>query len=290
MQNRASRFSRIAVLAALLAVHLATSLPSVAAQADQVLVGASGMEGIDLQTWATGDLPEPIEAGQRLRLSRLHFDPCTGISLHNTGGSVLLYAESTGVRYAFQGGESFPNTPLRQGESVLAGPVDYLTIINPESDPAISVDLLVLSQTGGDDFVEVPMLENLPFPEDSACNGINPDGLVTPTILGEGVAAEGGETLYLGSAVFQPGATTEGWDLIAEGSSFNLLMLTGGMSVAGPNSGRAAWIGPGMVNSSSYNEGPIPSFPFVNDGQTPILGLAFGTVTGPGAVWLPQES
>jgi hypothetical protein len=246
------------------------------------------MEGIDLQTWATGDLQEPIGAGQRLRISRLHFDPCTGITLHNTGGSVLVYAESTGVRYVFQGGESFPNTPLRQGESVLAGPIDYLSIINPESDPAISVDLLVLSVTQGDDFVEVPMAESLPFPEDSFCDGINPDGLVTPTILGEGVAAEGGETLYLGSAVFQPGATTEGWELINEGSAFNLLILSGGMSVAGPNSGRAAWIGPGMVNSTYYNEGPVASFPFVNSGETPILGLVFGTVAGPGAVWLPS--
>jgi hypothetical protein len=66
-----------------------------------------------------------------------------------------------------------------------------------------------------------------------------------------------------------------------------VLLLAGGMSVAGPNSGRAAWIGPGGVNSSYFFEGPIPSFPFVNDRNTPIMGLVFGTVAGPGAVWLP---
>jgi hypothetical protein len=153
--------------------------------------------------------------------------------------------------------------------------------------PAYSVDLLLLSVTEDDSFVDVPMIENFTFPEDSGCDGINEDGDVTPTILGEGIAAEGGETLYIGSALFQPGATTEGWDLINEGSSFNLLMLAGGMSVAGPSSGRAAWIGPGGVNSTSYFEGPIPSVPFVNDGSTPIIGLVFGTVNGPGAVWLP---
>lgn len=269
------------------------TLPA-AAQSEQVLVGASGMEGIGLDTWATGDIDpwdsgfiDPIEKGQRLRLSRLHFDPCTGIVLHNTGGSVLLYAESTGVRYVFQGGESYPNTPLNQGDSVTAGPFDYLTIINPISDPAISVDLLVLSVVTADSFVDVPMIKTFTFPEDSSCDGINADGAVTPTILGEGIAAAGGETLYIGSVVFQPDATTEGWDLINEGGSFNVLILAGGMSVAGPNSGRAAWIGPGGVNSTYYNEGPIPSLPFVNDGTTPVIGLVFGTVTGPGAVWLP---
>ena len=75
--------------------------------------------------------------------------------------------------------------------------------------------------------------------------------------------------------------------MINEGSSFNLLMLAGGMGLAGPNSGRGAWIGPGEVNSSYYFEGPILSFPFINGGSTPIMGLVFGTVTGPGAVWLP---
>ena len=81
-----------------------------------------------------------------------------------------------------------------------------LTIINPNVDPAYSVDLLLLSVTEDDSFVDVPMLRSLPFPEDSGCGGINENGAVTPTILGEGVAAEGGETLYLGSAVLQPGA------------------------------------------------------------------------------------
>ena len=279
---------RTSILSTVVAVLvLLTNVLPVAAQAEQVLVGASGMEGIDLQTWATGDLRDPIEDGQRLRLSRLHFDACTGVVLHNNGGSVLIYAESTGVRYVFQGGESYPNTPLHQGESVIAGPVDYLTIINPNADPAYSVDLLLLSVTEDDSFVDVPMIENFTFPEDSGCDGINESGEVTPTILGEGNAAEGGETLYLGSAVLQPGATTAGWGLTNEGSSFNLLLLAGGMSVAGPNSGRAAWIGPGGVNSSYFFEGPIPSVPFVNDGNTPIMGLVFGTVTGPGAVWLP---
>ena len=280
------RTTTLSILVAILT--FATNLLPAAAQADQILVGASGMSGIDLQTWATGDLREPIEEGQRLRLSRLHFGPCTGVVMHNTSGEpFLLYAESTGVRYVFQGGESYPNTPLHQGESVIAGQFDYLTIINPNVDPAYSVDLLVLSITEGDSFVDVPMMENFTFPKDSGCDGINENGEVTPTILGEGVAAGGGETLYLGSAVFQPGATTEGWDLINEGSAFNLLILSGGMSVAGPNSGRAAWIGPAQVNSTEFNEGPIPSFPFENNGTTPILGLVFGTVTGPGAVWLP---
>src|SRR5690242_2229247 len=97
---------RTTILSTLVAfLTLAANLLPAAAQTDQLLVGASGMSGIDLQTWATGDLREPIEEGQRLRLSRLHFDPCTGIVLHNTNGEpVLLYAESTGVRYAFQGG------------------------------------------------------------------------------------------------------------------------------------------------------------------------------------------
>ena len=279
------RFALMLSLAA--ALTLATGILPAAAQADQVIVGASGMSGIDLETWATGDLRQPIEESQRLRLSRLHFDPCTGIVLHNTGGSVLLYAESTGVRYVFQGGESYPNTSLLQGESVLAGPVDFLTIINPESDPAIAVDLLVLSVTEGDSYFDVPIIEHFTFPEDSACDGVNENGEVRPTILGEGIAAEGGERLYIGSAVFLPGATTEGWGLINEGSAFNLLILGGSMSVAGPNSGRAAWIGPGEVNRTHYNEGPIPSFPFVNDGTTPVFGFVFGTVTGPGAVWLP---
>lgn len=281
-------FRQTALTSLLIAVlTLAINLLPATAQTDQVLIGASGMSGIDLETWATGSI-EPIDEVQRLRLSRLHFDACTGIVLHNTGGSALLYAESTGVRYVFQGGESYPDVPLRQGESVMAGPVDYLTIINPVSDPAISVDLLVLSVVTGNSFVEVPMLdENFPFPEDSGCAGMNPDGAVTPTILAEGIAAEGGETLYLGSAVFLPGSTTDGWDLINEGSSFNMLILAGGMSVAGPNSGRAAWIGPGGVNSTYYNEGPIPSFPFINDSPTTVLGLVFGTVTGPGAVWQP---
>ena len=230
---------------------LAANLLPAAAQTDQILVGASGMSGIDLHTWATGDLPEPIEEGQRLRLSRLHFDPCTGIVLHNTSGEpVLIYAESTGVRYVFQGGESYPNTPCAKRSRSSPGRFDYLTIINRMLTRRYSVDLLVLSVTEGDSFVDVPMMERFTFPKDSGCDGINADGEVTPTILGEGVAAGGGETLYLGSAVFQPGATTEGWDLINEGSAFNLLILTGGMSVAGPNSGRAAWIGPGQVNST----------------------------------------
>jgi hypothetical protein len=283
--NALHRTSIVSTVVAVLAL-LATVLP-VAAQAEQVLVGASGTRGIDLQTWATGDLRDPIEEGQRLRLSRLHFDPCTGVVLHNNGGSVLIYAESTGVRYVFQGGESYPNISLNQGESVIAGPVDYLPIINPNVDPSYSVDLLVLSVTEDDSFVDVPMIETFTFPEDSGCDGINENGKVSPTILGEGVAAEGGETLYLGSAVFQPGATTAGWGLINEGSSFNMLLLAGGMSVAGPNSGRAVWIGPGGVNSSYSFDGPIPSFPFVNDGNVPIIGLVFGTVAGPGAVWLP---
>ena len=282
-----SNVHRTTLLSALVAIlTLMANLLPAAAQADQVLVGTSGMSGIDLQTWATGDLREPIQEGQRLRLSRLHFDPCTAIALHNTGGSALIYAESSDISYAFQGGETIPDTPLKQGESITIGPRDFLTILNGNVDGAYSVDLLVLSVVTGDSFVEVPVLHNILIPEDSPCDGINQDGEVTPTILGEGIAAVGGETLYLGSAVFQPGATTERWDLINEGSAFNLLILSGGMSVAGPNSGRAAWIGPGQVNSSSYNEGPIPSFPFVNDGTTPILGLAFGTVTGPGAVWL----
>jgi hypothetical protein len=145
----------------------------VEAQAEKVLVGASGMQGIDLQTWATGDLQQPIEEGQRLRLSRLHFDSCTGVVLHNNGGSVLIYAESTGVRYVFQGGESYPNTPLHQGESVIAGPADYLTIINPNVDPAYSVDLLLLSETEDDSFDDVTMIENLSFTEDIAFDGYN---------------------------------------------------------------------------------------------------------------------
>jgi hypothetical protein len=265
---------------------LAIPAPSAFAQPEEVLVGASGMTGIDLRTWASGDVL-PIEQGQGLRLSRLHFDPCTGITLHNTGGSVLIYAESTGVRYVFQGGESYPNTPLRQGDSVTAGPADFLTIINPQSDPAIAVDLLLLSVTEGDSYVEVPMIGQFTFPDDSSCGGVNPAGGVTPTILAEGIAAVGGARLYIGSAVFLPGATTLGWDLINPGSSFNLLILAGGMGIAGQTSGRAAWIGPGRLNSSVSGEGQIARQPFTNDGPIPVLGLAFGTVIGPGAVWLP---
>ena len=196
---------------------LSTGALPAAAQTDQVLVGASGMQGIDLQTWATGDVDpwdsgfiEPIEEGQRLRLSRLHFDPCTGIVLHNTGGSVLLYAESSDVDYFFQGGEGSPFTTLHQGDSVAAGPVDYLTIVNGMVDSAYSVDLLVLSVVTGDSFVEVPVLDRVDFPDDSGCNGVNPNGEVRPTILGEGIAADGGETLYLGSAVFLPDSYNRG--------------------------------------------------------------------------------
>jgi hypothetical protein len=295
MTNARRHRCRTALAVALISMlALSTGPLPAAAQTDQVLVGASGMQGIDLQTWATGDVDpwhtefiDPIGEGQRLRLSRLHFDPCTGIVLHNTGGSVLLYAESSDVDYFFQGGEGSPFTTLHQGDSVAAGPVDYLTIVNGMVDSAYSVDLLVLSVVTGDSFVEVPILDRVDFPEESGCNGVNPDGEVTPKILGEGIAAEGGETLYLGSAVLLPDSTTEGWDLINEGNSFNLLILAGGMSVAGPNSGRAAWIGPGGVNSTYYNEGPIPDFPFVNNGTSPVIGLVFGTVTGPGAVWLP---
>src|SRR5688572_18115148 len=82
---------RTAIALALIpALALSTGVLPAAAQSGQVLVGASSIEGIGFDTWATGDV-DPIEVGQRLRLSRLHFDPCTGIVLHNTGGSVLLY-------------------------------------------------------------------------------------------------------------------------------------------------------------------------------------------------------
>ncbi|MDQ2683846.1 MAG: hypothetical protein M3Y37_10005 [Chloroflexota bacterium] len=260
--------------------------PSVAAaQADQVLVGASGILGVQFDTWAVGEIEE-IEEGQALRLSRLHFDPCTGVVLHNTGASTLIYAESHGVQYAYQGGESYPRDVLAQGEWITAAPLDYLTIINPMVDPAYSVDLLILSVTEEDSFVEVPAIENFEFPGESGCDGINEDGEVIPTILAEGIAGEDAEELYLGSVVFNPGTTTEGWDILDEGTTFNMLILAGAMGTAGPNSGRGAWIGAGGVISSYFNEGPIVTIPFVNDGETPVMGLVFGTLDG-SAVWLP---
>ncbi|MBL7590274.1 hypothetical protein, partial [Escherichia coli] len=81
--------------------------------------------------------------------------------------------------------------------------------------------LLILSVVEEDSFVEVPMLDRFEFREGSSCDQLNDNGLVTPTILGEGFAAEGGVSLYIGSAIFLPGSSTEGWDLINEGSSFN---------------------------------------------------------------------
>ncbi|HQY30948.1 MAG TPA: hypothetical protein PK691_06665, partial [Thermomicrobiales bacterium] len=208
-------------LLSLLFVCLSLSQLPVAA-ADQVLVGASGMKGIQLDTWASGEIPA-IAEGQALRLSRLHFDSCTGVVLHNNGGATLIYAESSSVRYAYQGGESYPNTELAQGQAIIAQPGDFLTIINPMVDPAFSVDLLILSVTEGDSSVDVPMIPQFEFPDDSACNGINAKGLVTPTILGDGHASESGDTLYLGSAFFFPGSTTAGWGLINPGSSFNMV-------------------------------------------------------------------
>jgi hypothetical protein len=258
------------------------------ANVENVLVGASGMLGIQLDTWAAGEI-SPIAQGQQLRLSRLHFEPCTGIVLHNNGGSVLIYSESAGVKYVFQGGESYPDTPLDQSESVTADKSDYLTIVNDNPDPAYSSDLLVLSVTEDDSFVDVPMIEQFEFRPDSGCDGINANSLVTPTVLAEGIASETGDMLYLGSAIFQPGATTEGWGLINPGSSFNLVLSAGGMDTAGPNSGRAAFVGPGGVLHDEYlgEDAVIPSLPFVNNSQTPIFGFVFGTVKSPGSVWLP---
>jgi hypothetical protein len=275
---------------ACLAVAALVLLPSsqAVAKADQVLVGASGIKGIQFDTFATGHI-DAIEEGQGLRLSRLHFDPCTGIVLHNTGGGVLVYAESTGVSYAFQGGESSPTTALGQGESIIGRTRDFITIVNDTIDAAYSVDLLILSVTEDESFVDVPMITGNPFSKGQQCDEINADGKVTPTILGEGVAAEGGTNLYIGSAFFFPDSTTDGWGLISEGSAFNFLVLTGGISTAAPNSGRAAWIGPGGVIHDSYIVGgQIESIPFANASEQPVFGLAFGTVAENTAVFMPE--
>lgn len=259
---------------------------SAQARVQNILVGASGIKGVSLETFATGAI-DPITKGQNLRLSRLHFDPCTGITLHNTGGSVLIYGESSSVAYAYQGGESTPDQPLEQGDSIIAGPSDFLTIVNPMIDPAYSVDLLLLSVTDDDSFVDVPVLDKVQFGNDASCDEVNKKGTVTPTILAEGNAGVSGSILYIGSAFFYPDATTENWGIVDEGTTFNLLLLAGGMSTAGPNSGRAAWIGPGGVLKDFYNEGPIESFPFVNTGPSPVFGLVFGTVMPNSAVFLP---
>jgi len=277
--------SLIVLIVALVASGLALASPA-AAKVDNVLVGASGIQGVSLETFATGAI-DPIAKGQDLRLSRLHFDPCTAITLHNTGGAVLIYAESSGVAYAYQGGESTPDQPLDQGDSIVAGAHDFLTIVNPMIDPAYSVDLLLLSVTEDDSFVDVPVLEAVTFGKDAACDEVNEKGTVTPTILAEGNAGVSGSILYIGSAFFYPEATTENWDIIDQGTTFNLLLLAGGMGAAGPNSGRAAWIGPGGVLHDSYNEGPIGTFPFVNTGPSPVFGLVFGTVMPNSAVFLP---
>jgi hypothetical protein len=262
----------------MISAHIAS--PSAFAAGETILF-ATAPEGISASVWATEEIDELSESTS-LGLEQIAIDLCSATSFAGSNaGPVLVFAES--FTFAVTIGDDV--TMLQQGESTLIPSGQDFRISNGMVDGAFRASALLLYPL--DDEREPldreVMTEGTAFTEwgeESFCEVIESE--METTLFVTGSAKAGATQLYIGSVLWEGGATTEGHAIVDTAASFNVVILSGGMGNGGLGTGRATYVGPHqevVMNDSEATDFPGMSGPFSNPGTAPVYALVFGSST-----------
>ena len=239
---------------------------------------------------------DPLGEGMVLGLERLALDACSAVALDGAAGPALIVAESSVVDVTTVYRGAVVHTILTQGESTMMPAGQGFRLSNGAGDPAYRVTALLLYASDNADapMGRVELQPGEPFAEwaeGSQCDLIQ--GGTATTLFVWGGVATGATRLWLGSATWAPGATTEGWAIPDRTATFNAVLLAGGMANAGAGSGRAFHAGPyrpelgpwqAMTDYADDGSGVMHA-PYANDGQAPVVALIFGAGSGEAPIY-----
>jgi hypothetical protein len=251
---------------------------------DTVVIADPMPEGATLTVSAAGEI-DPSSDFRLLMLEGLFISNCTAGEISHEYGPILVFAESYEVTVRFTAGGQKVDRLLPQGESVVVPADTPFTLINSMVDSAYPAEVILLigtkanpaSATKAPFEPVVTLAASLDrWPEKSSCQSISTSAKLQPTFKVSGAAGTAASRLYLGIGIWEPGATTKGYEITDEASSLNLMILTGGMDNAGLGTGRAFHAGPRQVLTDAYDE-LLSHEPFANSGAAPVVGLIFGT-------------
>lgn len=284
-------------MTALLSIALLVTLspgPGVSANG-AVAIFDQNPEGVSAEVWASGAI-DPLGEGMVLGLERMALDACSAVALDGAAGPALIVAESSAVEVTTVMRGAVVHTTLAQGQSTVMPAGQGFRLSNGASDPAFTATALILYAT---DNADQPMGRVQPqsgeayveWADGSACDTIQ--GATTVSMFVWGGAAAGATQLWVGSAAWAPGATTEGWAITDRTATFDAVLLSGGMDNAGAGTGRAFHagpyrpeLGPWQAMSDFAVAEPVGMHaPFANTGLAPVTALVFGTASRQGPVY-----
>jgi len=276
---------RTIVVATVIMITALGATANARAQTETVIF-ESTPEGITAQVWATAEI-DPLTESSSIGFEQIAIGSCSATEFDGSeAGPVLVFAESYTLSVAIVGGSSSAEvTTLLQGESMTVPAGEDFRISNGMSDRAFSASAMLLYQIGEDD---APLSrENLavgePFADwgdDSFCDEVASE--FETTLFVTGTAKAGATQLYIGSVLWAGGATTEGNAIVDPTTTFNAVIISGGMGNAGLGTGRAFHLGPNQefaMNDSEALDFPGMSSPFSNPGTAPVYALVFGSAT-----------
>ena len=150
-------------------------------------------------------------------------------------------------------------------------------VMNGMVDPAFQAEVLLLAVTRFRDGSTTEPIQPVvrlaktmtDWPEGSFCKEIGDNALLHATFKVWGWAGTDATQLYLGTGVWDDGATTDGYAISSAPASFNLLILSGGMPTPGASTGRATYSGPRQVVSDTYGGVPVDACAVHQSGRIP---------------------
>ncbi len=256
----------------------------------------SGPDDIDLMVSALADMDAPV-SNRLLFLEGMAIGSCSAGEGSHAEGPMLVFAESYEVTVRFDNGTGQSDLLLKQGDSVLIPANTDFIVMNGMVDPAFQAEVLLLAVTRFRDGSTTEPIQPVvrlaktmtDWPEGSFCKEIGDNALLHATFKVWGWAGTDATQLYLGTGVWDDGATTDGYAISSAPASFNLLILSGGMPTPGASTGRATYSGPRQVVSDTYGGVPSMHVPFTNPGASPVIGIIFGTTSDNQPVFVPIQ-
>jgi hypothetical protein len=274
-------------LAALLALG-----PRGGAAAAEVTIFDQAPAGVTANVWAAADVA-PLAEGMALRLERVALGACSAVAFDGVAGPVLVIAESSAVNVT-AANSATAATLLTQGQSTTLPANQDFTLSNGNVDPAFPATALLLIATDHA-YVQLGRGEaDAGWPAGSACTTAT--GAITTTLVATGVAAPKADRLWVGSVLWQPGATTVGWAITDQAATFNAVVLAGGLGNAGAGTGRGFHAGPlgsgadpvRAISDLATDGLGGASAPFANDGAGPVYAIVFGTASAGNPIYATQ--